>query len=115
MALKTPKEQALSDLDQYFDINMIGAENAVYTFFETGTQIETIVIISYNQDPDNPPHRAGTRSHAVIQVKKADVPGPEYKDTLLINGQLWKVISILQGNSFTWAVEAETKTALNLK
>ena len=114
MALKTPKEQALSDLEQYFDADMIGAENATYTFFATGAQSEIVVIILYNQNPDQPSQRAGVRAHAVIQVKTADVPAPEYKDTVLIAEQLWKVIKVVRGSAFLWEIEAESNTALKL-
>ena len=49
-------------------------------------------------------------SAAVIWVKKSDVSEPDYRDTVVIGGNTWKVYSeegrgvVKEGDGYTWAI-----------
>lgn len=65
---------------------------------------EILAHISYANDGGT------TAKHAVITVKAADIPDPQYRDPVVINGVTWRVIqdqsreAIIKGDGYTWDI-----------
>lgn len=80
MALKTPKEQAVTDLPILFSTDMIGVETVTYN------SVEIPAIVDYGAG--NLGENART---ARIVVKASDVADPAYRDTVVIGSDTWRV------------------------
>jgi len=80
MALKTPKEQAVTDLAVIFSTDMVGVETITYN----GVEIPAIVDYGAGNLGEN----ART---ARIVVKQSDVEDPAYRDPVVIGSTSWRV------------------------
>lgn len=64
--------------------------------------------VTYGKNLEDPAWKPlGTRASAILSVKAADVPDPQYKDTVLIEGVTWTVVRALEGDGLTWKLEIE--------
>ena len=79
------------------------------TYTPSGGEAASIFAdVTYGANLEDPAWKPlGTRASATLGVKKADVPDPQYKDTLLIEGVTWTVVRVLEGDGFTWKLEIE--------
>lgn len=97
MALKTPKEQAVTDLAVLFSTDLPGVETVTYK----GSEIPGIV------DYGGKGHGENART-ATLTVKVLDVPDPAYRDTVVIGSTTWRVFKdsgqevIIRGDGRTW-------------
>ncbi|WP_054031018.1 head-tail joining protein [Desulfatitalea tepidiphila] len=61
--------------------------------------------ISYSE-----PGKAAYANHAVLTVRRSDVPAPAYRDTVVIDGATWRVYQddgqapICGGDELTWDI-----------
>jgi hypothetical protein len=59
--------------------------------------------VSYEQNLNEQTGSADAR--AQIVVKKSDVAAPDYRDTVVIGSDTWKVRNIKEGDGYTWTLE----------
>ena len=72
--------------------------------------------VTYGANLEDPAWKPlGTRASATLGVKNADVPDPQYKDTVLIEGVAWTVLRVLEGDGFTWKLEIERDVRATFK
>lgn len=101
MTLKTPKEQAATDLAILFSTDLPGVESVTYTPVG-GSCSDIPAIVDYGENLNE-----GAESHkavGTIMVKKSDVTAPSYKDTVVIGSDTWRVRNIKQGDGLAWVL-----------
>ena len=87
-------EEAARAMETWFGPDM--AEAVVYN----GVAIRGHA--DYGSDSD---HRTGAvMARATLMVKRSDVPNPAYRDTAVIAGDIWRVLSIASGDELTWTL-----------
>lgn len=112
--MNTFKEQMRRDLDVFFDTDVF-AEPVVYTPAAGGEAVTVPAIIDYGatgrmdegkegdgyvwrlmcakgERPDF--DRGRVRETALVEVRKDQVPSPQYRDTFTIDGEVWTVTDI---------------------
>ena len=76
-------------------------DDAVLTQSGTGASIPAV--INLEQKPDDDP--GTTFESAEIIVLVSDVPDPQYRDKVVINGKTWRVRRIQSGDTETWTLK----------
>lgn len=95
MALKTPKEQAATDLAAFYSIDMPWTDTATYT--PSGGEAVSITIIPEETDPSImvvPPPGDGKS----FRVRHSEVANPLQGDVYTISGDTWYFVENIPGD-----------------
>ena len=94
----TFKTQMTSDLSVFFDSDEF-AETVTYN----GESIEAV--IDYGEDLDRIEAGDAVAAMATIYVEVSDVADPDYRDTVVIGSDTWRVRNIVKGDGYVWKLD----------
>ncbi len=63
--------------------------------------------IRYLADPDER-HATASRASAELDVRASDVSSPKPYDSVVIGGETWTVVSVIDGSGYDWTLAIET-------
>jgi len=88
MTLKTPKEQAASDLAAYYDTGLPWIRTVSYT--PRGGEATTITArLDRDGSHQEPWVRGDDQAVCEIAVRKSEVANPQYGDAFVFDGDTW--------------------------
>jgi hypothetical protein len=106
MALKTLKEQAATDLAALFSSELPWVDSIKYTPKDDFTRTIPAQIM-YEENLKAAGGSEPAMAGMSIQVKKSDVPEPDYDDKYEYEDEVWHMRRIEKGDSYTWNLRIE--------
>ena len=91
------KEQIENDLDSVF----FDTDEFARTVTYDGVDIS--VIFTHKKDPEK--LSDSLREEGELRVKVSDVPTPAYRDPVVIDGNTWRMMEIVEGGEYTWKLK----------
>jgi hypothetical protein len=88
-------------------------EAAEASWFDTRYFSESIVYAgetipaNIDREGNSDEGRGSVKESVVVEIRKADVPSPAYRDAILIDGEAWTVAKPVGGDNIAWKVLAE--------